>query len=62
MLYIFRQAVPPGGRPVLARDPVPLADARAAGGGNLVDQPWRAVDRGGRQVVWFWPAGPVVRP
>ena len=36
MLYVFRQAVAPGGRVVLARDPIPLADARKAGGGNLV--------------------------
>ncbi len=35
-LYVFRQAVAPGGRAVLARDPIPLADARKAGGGNLV--------------------------
>jgi outer membrane protein assembly factor BamB len=36
MLYVFRQAVPPGGRVTLARDPIPLADARKAGGGNLL--------------------------
>ena len=36
MLYVFRQAVAPGGRVTFARDPVPLADARHAGGGNLV--------------------------
>ena len=35
-LYVFRQAVAPGGRVSLARDPIPLTDARKAGGGNLV--------------------------
>jgi len=35
-LYVFRQTVAPGGRVAFARDPIPLTDARKAGGGNLV--------------------------